>query len=292
MWSDEFNTESALLDTESPVSLWTFNSYMSGCSDLILSDTSDVATVTTDSNGNGVLRLTAYKTADGVYKTVKSVSTGEKMTFVYGYLEMRARISIGQGVWPSFWLKSNTSEGGETLAEKLGYNKNSEYHTEVDVFEVFGGNCVIPNLHKWWKPESQYYSQTAKRDMYNGAFLLNGEMVEPPLSSVEYDISDGDWHIYGMLWTPEKISMYVDGVCYMIYDLTVSFGRGDMAGFHEPLCIIINNHLFTPGYVATDSGKWALNYCLDADCFSESVYDIDYIRLYQDPDFGKIYFVQ
>ena len=54
---------------------------MSGCSDLLTKETSDVAAVTTDTDNNGVLRLTASRYMSGKYKTTKSITTGERMTF-------------------------------------------------------------------------------------------------------------------------------------------------------------------------------------------------------------------
>ena len=58
-------------------------------------------------------------------------------------------------------------------------------------------------------------------------------------------ISDNDWHTYGMLWTSEEITIYVDGVKRMSYDLTENFGKGDMSGFKTPMYLIINNHIIT-----------------------------------------------
>lgn len=92
---------------------------MYGYSDLTTAATSDVAAVIRDSgaDGGGCLRLRSSKTGSG-YKTSKSVTTGRSMTFKYGYLEMRARVPVGQGVWPSLWMKSNVNPEGAEIAEK------------------------------------------------------------------------------------------------------------------------------------------------------------------------------
>lgn len=47
--------------------------------------------------------------------------------------------------------------------------------------------------------------------------------------------------------------------------------------------LIINNHIFTKGYTSTSVGNWANGVEVDSD-FTESVYDIDYVRLYQKSD--------
>lgn len=202
------------------------------------------------------------------------------MTFKYGYLEIRAKVPTGLGVWPSFWLKSDTTAGGEELAEKLGYNADSVYETEADIFEVFGSGVAVPNLHKWWKTQEQI-------DEYGGLRVQSG-------TEHTYDISDGGWHTYGMLWTPHEISMFVDGTCYMSYNLNDNFYNSktedvDMSGFHNPLSIIFNNHLFTPAYTSSDGGAWAKNYTVTDD-FTSAIFDIDYVRLYQKPQQSQIYF--
>ena len=112
---------------------------MYGYSDLTTAATSDVAAVVRDSgaDGGGCLRLRSSKTGGG-YKTSKSVTTGRSMTFKYGYLEMRARVPVGQGVWPSLWMKSNVNSEGAEIAEKLGCKPEADYFTEIDIFEVFG----------------------------------------------------------------------------------------------------------------------------------------------------------
>ena len=47
--------------------------------------------------------------------------------------------------------------------------------------------------------------------------------------------------------------------------------------------LIINNHIITEGYSSTANGEWAKGLEAGPD-FTESVYDIDYVRLYQKND--------
>jgi len=262
VFEDNFDTLS--LDS----SKWDFTDYMKGYG-VETAETSDVQSIERDENGNGYLHLTAYKTEGGSYKSVKSISTGNKLTFVHGYLEIRAKVPTVQGAWPSLWLKSNT---GNT---NLGWSSNVPYNTEVDVFEVMGGNKAISELHKW-----QYDSTTG---------TTNDIRYSAKKSRNSYAITDNDWHTYGMLWTEDSIKMYVDDELIQTYDLNKDYeikwpwdtGLG-MDGFkNQPLCITLNNHLFTPEYAATTAGSWASGF-VAGDDFTESVYDIDYVRLYQD----------
>lgn len=243
VWEDRF--DSATLNTAK----WGFNDDMGGYEDMYTTEGADVQSIVKNSSGESFLRLHSYYNG-AQYVAPKSINTKETMNFTYGYVEMRAKLPTGQGVWPSFWLKSaSTTSAG--------------YNTEVDIVEVFGGNAVNSNMHKWF--EDTNYSYSGSKDYYT--------------------LSDGDWHTYGMKWDVNEITMYVDGNIIMTYNLNTNFGpdQGGMDGFREPMYLIINNHLFTPAYVATDSGKWAESHVV-ADDFSDSVYDIDYVRLYQNAD--------
>jgi len=263
VFEDNFNTTS--LDS----SKWDFTGYMRGQGVKTVT-TPDVQSISAEEDGNGYLHLTSYKAEDGTYKAVKSISTGNKLTFVNGYVEIRAKVPVVQGAWPSFWLKSNT---GNT---DLGWSSDFTYNTEVDVFEVMGGNTAISNLikHKYDAETDTTESKQYANSTYASLYGHNG-----------YKIVDNDWHTYGMLWTKDAIEMYVDGVLIMTYNLNKDYDmiNGDgMEGFKtQPLCITLNNYLFTPEYAATDLGAWTKDLVVGDD-FTESVYDIDYVRLYQD----------
>lgn len=279
VWSDEFSSNS--LDTAK----WSFEDRIAPNSDMITSDTADVAQVLTNENGTGMLHLRAYKTGNGTFKTTKSITTSNTMDYLYGYLEMRARVPIGQGVWPSLWLTSNTRNYNTLTVGGVPVHKMYGYKIEIDMFEVFSDAKVLPNIHKWWKEGTDVYNEliaigSTQNEQYNSIFD----------DTKTFDISDGCWHTYGMLWTSDEISMYVDGVKYQTFDLNKNFGHGDMAGFKQPLSIIINNHLFTEGYFNNGANGWAEKFKVDSNNFKEAVYDIDYIRLYQKPDTGKIYY--
>ena len=262
VFEDNFDTLS--LDK----SKWDFTNYMTGYGvDTV--ETSDVQSIQREEDGNGYLHLTSYKATDGSYKATKSISTGNKLTFVHGYLEIRAKVPTVQGAWPSLWLKSNTKN------TNLGWSSDFPYNTEVDVFEVMGGNKAISELHKW-----QYVAETG---------VTNDIRYSSKKNRNSYAITDNDWHTYGMLWTNDEITMYVDGVAIQTYNLNKDYevkwpwdkGIG-MDGFkNQPLCITLNNCLFTPEYTSSSAGSWASSYVVGND-FTESVYDIDYVRLYQD----------
>ena len=82
--------------------------------------------------------------------------------------------------------------------------------------------------------------------------------------------------------------MYIDGECYMTFDLTENFdGKSDMKGFHDPAYLILNNHLFTES-----STFKPYDGCEIANVNLPVEYDVDWIRLYQKPSEGTVYTVQ
>lgn len=245
-WQLVWNDEfdSAAISTDK----WNFADHMGGYTDMPTISDKSVQSVKKNEAGDSYLHLTAYKYGDE-YRTVKSVSTDASMNFKYGYVEMRVKMPTGKGVWPSFWLKS--------------VPQNDNYLAEVDIAEIMGTNTAISNLHKWYT---------------DGAHNTSG-------AGKYYTVSDNEWHTYGMLWNKDKIIMYVDGNEIASYDLNTNFGstQNGMDGFRDPMYLIINNHIITEGYSSTANGEWAKGLEAGPD-FTESVYDIDYVRLYQKND--------
>jgi len=93
----------------------------------------------------------------------------------YGYFEMRARIPSGKGLWPAFWL--------------LPTNHTSK--PEIDIVEVLGHRPDILEMH--------YHYKTA-----------SGETTNRGSDIQTVDLS-GDWQTYGLEWSPEAITWYLNG---------------------------------------------------------------------------------
>jgi beta-glucanase (GH16 family) len=91
---------------------------------------------------DGILRITAdqHQMEEKNYLS-GLIASYDRFTFTYGYLEMRAKIPSGQGLWPAFWMHLNDDD-------KSG---------EIDVFEFLGHEPNIihmsyhfPELHEFW----------------------------------------------------------------------------------------------------------------------------------------------
>jgi len=126
-------------------------------------------------------RLEEVTNAPDGYHTFTTAAVKSKASVLYGYFEarcqpMRSHASSG------FWFNG----GGK------------DWWTEIDVFEVGPvgpkhGKTVYSSAHVFRAPGLQ--KSFSKPHGYT-----------PP-----FDIS-GDYHTYGLLWDPERIVWYVDGV--------------------------------------------------------------------------------
>ncbi|MDR2635067.1 MAG: glycoside hydrolase family 16 protein [Clostridiales bacterium] len=141
----------------------------------------------------------------------------------FGYFEARVKLPEAQGMWSAFWLQS-------THQRKLG--NYGEDGTEIDVYESAflnsenKGLSVMGHALLW-----DGYSSASSRSV--------GTVVDLP-----YTLYDGDYHTFGVLWTPECYVFYIDGSPTWITDaggvskvkeflrLTVEVDEGDEYGPH------------------------------------------------------------
>ena len=175
--------------------------------------------------GKHCLILTATKES---YKT-KGCTSGRVNTlghtyFQYGKVEARIWFpKTANGLWPAFWMMGNDfrTSGwpacGETDIIELG-NKNGFNGTQERYF----------NGASHWGPDWQNHCQE-----YND--ITNS-----------YSVEDG-FHIFTCIWTPQKVSMYVDRDAHPnsqpYYELTIPKSDNIYAPgkyFHKPNFVIFN----------------------------------------------------
>jgi beta-glucanase (GH16 family) len=97
-----------------------------------------------------------------------------ELTFwrTYGYYEMRARLPLGKGFWPAFWLLP----------------KRVAWPPEIDIFEGAGTRSKDVHVGVLWAPGKSA-----------------GTWIEGKL-----DVGDG-FHVYGLEWTSEFLTWSFDG---------------------------------------------------------------------------------
>ena len=265
VWYDEFDG-SVLDDTK-----WnTTQTRMADTNELAQTNLSAARSV---SDGN--LQLSAlknpYYNADSddyfekhKYMTTGSVTTEGKMSYQYGYLEIRAKVPYKEGCWPSFWLRSHNATNKQA---------NPNFEVEVDVFEVFGNtSSMASNLHQ---------------QNYNGSsYMTNKSSINDAEKHTFADAEDlsNEYHTYAFEWEPDRMAVYVDGDLQCEWSLNrwalLTYGlKMDTSGFNTTMNILFNNHLFTNSSTY-ESGTVIEDYENNL----PAEFDIDYVRLYQKND--------
>jgi beta-glucanase (GH16 family) len=118
-----------------------------------------------------------YKYTSGMISTGPSCDgCASRFTFTYGYMEMRAWLPAGQGLWPAFWALP----------------ADESWPPEIDVFEVLGNQPNETNMTYHWPDGTDEGAQ-------------NGHAWDGP------NFSTG-WHTFAVDWEPNAITWYVDGI--------------------------------------------------------------------------------
>jgi beta-glucanase (GH16 family) len=190
---------------------------------------------------DGMLVIKAQKSA--VYPRLSSArifSYGEA-SWLYGRFEIRAKLPIGQGIWPAIWM----------LPTNLAYG-NWPVSGEIDIMENLGHQPgkVHASLH-YGNPHT---FQTGSYDLPSGESFVD------------------EFHIFALEWEPEEIRWYIDNELYQTrINWFSSAPSGDFpAPFDQPFHLIMN--------VAV-GGTWPGNPDSTTD-FPQMMY-IDYVRVYQ-----------
>lgn len=153
---------------------------------------------------NGHLVITAKKEGDTYTST--RITTAGKKEFKYGYIEARAKIPTGQGIWPAFWmLGSNISKVSWPLAG------------EIDIIEYVG------------KDPGMVYNTLHFKDRHGGNAL--GHKTAFPT------IEEG-WHTYAVDWTAEKIDFLVDDK--VLFSYSQENKTQENWPFDQPFFILLN----------------------------------------------------
>lgn len=141
----------------------------------------------------------------GTYSSAR-INTIGKVTPTYGYIELRAKLPYGQGIWPAFWsLGTNLPTAGWP---ECG---------EMDIMELFGQSDGTNMGSFHMGTESSPIDWTADYTLPNGGLF------------------DQAYHTFGLLWTSTGVTDYVDG---NEYETHPSSSPGWV--FNHPFYFLIN----------------------------------------------------
>ncbi len=191
---------------------------------------------------DGMLTITAREESfGGADYTSSRIRTLFRGDWTHGRFEMRAKLPIGQGIWPAFWMLPSDSEYGVWAASG-----------EIDIMEYIGQDPdrVLGTLH---------YGGTFPDNTYSGDdFILD--------SGTFHD----DFHEFALEWDECSIRWYVDGIHYQTqtnwFSSNASYPAPFDQRFHLLLNLAVGGNLPGPPDETTQ--------------FPQE-YVVDYVRVYQ-----------
>jgi beta-glucanase (GH16 family) len=153
---------------------------------------------------DGKLIITARREGDRYTST--RITTKDKEAFRYGRIETRAKLPVGEGLWPAFWML------GQNIDE-VGWPRCGE----IDILEYVGREPgeIFTTLH------------TAAGHGDDGS----SKKTKFP------DIEEG-FHTYATEWTEEQIEFFVDG--RSVYTFAPEDRSEAVWPFDQPFYIILN----------------------------------------------------
>jgi len=242
IWSDEFNSDGAIdsnkwfHQTQLPPSGSWFNNEVQHYTNRL--ENSFVE--------DGKLHVMAKKetfTNQGETKQYTSARLNSKFAFTYGKVEVRAILPTGVGTWPAIWtLGKNIDEDGGYWDEEFG-TAPWPACGEIDIMEHWGNN-------------QNYVSSALHTPSSSGATVNHGGIVDENVST--------EFHIYSLVWTPEKMDFSLDG--YVYYTYAPEDKNMDTWPYVAEQYILLNV---------------AMQGAIDPN-FTESPMIIDYVRIYQE----------
>ena len=249
-WSDEF--DQAALDPEKwSIDIWPARKV----------NDEDQAYTPREKNiriANGNLVIEAHKEdyEDASYSSGRVHSSG-KGDFLYGRVEVRAKLPRGMGSWPAIWmLPSDPFRYATTCEAGADWQGSGDCNAwpnsgEIDIMEHVG--YQMGHIHGTVHNEAYYW---AKWEQRKGRILI--------------DDVDQNFHVYALEWTPERIDIFVDDSHYFSY-MNENTGW-DVWPYDQPFHVILN--IAVGGMWGRSGGG------IDDDIFPQRM-EIDYVRVYE-----------
>lgn len=244
LWSDEFNGDT--LDT----SVWNQEVRRSGWTNNELQAYTDSSDNVYVEDGHLVIRALEVTNDDGsVHYTSGKINGRGHTDFMYGRIEISAKVPQGQGLWPAIWM--------------MPYNEiiygSWPRCGEIDIMESLGHqtDTTYATIH-YGNPHAQQ----------QGTYRL------------EDGLFSDDFHVYALEWEPGEMRFYVDDILVnSVNDWYTSNNGTTFADYPAPF-----NQLYFLQLNLAVGGDWPGDPDETTD-FSYAAFEVDYVRCYQLPSY-------
>ena len=171
---------------------------------------------------DGELRITAKRKETNICGHTMPYSSGRirtkrRLDFQYGNVSFLAQLPYEKGMWPAVWLLPTENVYGPWPSSG-----------EIDILEAKNDESHIVY-------HAAHFGTSFASRKCQSRKVMTGQ-------------TGGDWHSYGLVWTPEGISWYVDGA----NTFSVSMGKPFDQKFHLIVNMAVSGE-FT-GHMEPDPG--------------------------------------
>jgi beta-glucanase (GH16 family) len=146
---------------------------------------------------DGKLKIWPQRDGSGKFFN-RTVDTDGKYYQTYGYFEIEAKLPVGKGTWPAFWL----------------FNHIDSRRPEMDVMEAYAGGAAPWGFNVNGVAHPQAYAPT----------VWKGDQEGQLVGSRQYDTGkdlSADFHKYAVKWEPNKQTYYFDGKEVLTLNVTM-----------------------------------------------------------------------
>ena len=206
----------------------------------------------------GLLKITAkYESYEGKNYTSARINTQDKFEFIYGRVEMRAKLPNWEGMWPAFWLLgANIDEIGWPNCGELDILEHGDYVKDSTSNDPGLISSVVHYGPQDYSRQTTNVPGKIFFDTGQERFIRSEKIIEKPFE---------EYHTYSMQWSPDKIQFFIDEELHLEFPM-----QSQHSPFDKPFFLLLNLAVgghWTDGYVAPG--------------FTEATYKIDYVRVYQ-----------
>ena len=195
-------------------------------------------------NENGELEIrnwTKFKGNDTIHHA-GMIET--KVNFTFGYYEARIKFNIEMGSWGAFWIMYHNTRGPFTSEDNP-----MKDGVEIDIVEFVPTNSRYASQNLHWNGYGEFHQQLGTDQ------LLNGELE--------------GYHVYSLLWTPEKYVFYIDGEPTWTVQEAIS---------HMPEFVILSTEI--------EDKSWGGNNSIPKEGYgtfedTKNIMYVDYVRVFQ-----------
>ena len=190
-------------------------------------------------NGKLIIEVRKEDYQGSAYTSARLV-TKNKADFLYGKIEMKAKLPSGRGTWPALWMLASQQSYGEAFWPHNG---------EIDIMEHVGYDqgTVVSTVH------TKAFNHTIGTQK-------SGKVFSEKVST--------EFQIYTLEWSPQKMEMFMNGKSIFTFDN--SNQSWEQWPFDKKFHLLFN--------IAV-GGNWGGQKGIDETIFPQRM-EVDYVRYY------------